>query len=851
MSATTTTRILLSVQEEQSCSLDESLESPLLPLHHSNSENTAALFTCSLNPLLEEEEQFLNAAELYSLPSLYPGSRSNIRKILAATWFGCAGRTIWIQTLLPILVHVLYPEEPGRVGYVTAAMGGTQVLAGLFTQHCIAPVWKRNELLQWASLIGLLALAILFDAVLFEIEWWWLLGGLCTWSFMWGITDTVMPALFADSLPEHSESLYYTRASRVIRSSNTVGPVLVFLLFLFVLEDEWTMKNCALIVALGLGLCTPMVVLLCCLQEIDEEQELLFDDMPRTDSNANSKENAVNSVNITEETVVLTAVLEDSQTSSGIESLVVCGGYKQSTIVPLLVTVSSILSGIASGISIRYFPVFMIKEMELLPTRALPLCIMTPLGQALTKFIAKHSAKYTGASIVSAVLQSIFVCLLLLMLYCHTQGMPVWIVSVFYVGQAFLMNSSTSLTQSILLATVPEQQAKKWVLAEMVQLLVWSAGAGFGGYLVRTQGVLAPFYATAAIQAVSTLLAVILCFVGPKWLQINPILFPSDSSQLFDHVATTDFDNSDYETSGQPYENFQDSREIICDNSSSSSQTEDFFFDCESGASREATATYDIDTRCCVNNDDRPAHVPAGSSTHVVPDNVLMSCHGNEQRAASSWKYTQKWRQEGSVWNIHTLPNPWYVQIREAYPHYIHGFSKGGYPVVYERPGKMKLKVLLRSGCSISDMTRWYTFFMEYLSNCVEPPEGLREGPWGFVVVMDMQGAGISLLSSDVLSYLKQAGEINSAHYPLSMKRSLLINAGSLVANVWKGVRKVLPESVHTEVYKSPSSLTEFIDIDQIPREYGGISPYQLGRHPHEVALQQLVQALSSRSPQT
>lgn len=214
------------------------------------------------------------------------------------------------------------------------------------------------------------------------------------------------------------------------------------------------------------------------------------------------------------------------------------------------------------------------------------------------------------------------------------------------------------------------------------------------------------------------------------------------------------------------------------------------------------------------------------------------------------WKATQQWRQVEQVWQIHTLPNPWYRRIKEAYPHCIHGISKDGYPVIYEKPGKMKLKELFREGCTIADMTRWYTFFMEYLSNCVVTTESRRHqggaADWGFMVVMDMRGAGISMLSRDVLSYLKQAGKINATHYPLSMKRSFLVHANSMVAKVWIGVKAVLPESVHVEVFQSPTSLFTYIDEDQIPPEYGGSSPFELGQHPDELALCSLLQGLSN-----
>jgi hypothetical protein len=93
---------------------------------------------------------------------------------------------------------------------------------------------------------------------------------------------------------------------------------------------------------------------------------------------------------------------------------------------------------------------------------------------------------------------------------------------------------------------------------------------------------------------------------------------------------------------------------------------------------------------------------------------------------------------------------------------------------------------------------------MEFLSNCVQedirvklrqgnPNSSSPDSPtWGFVVVMDTEGIGVSVLSSDVLAYLKRAGEINAAHYPLRMKRSFLIKSGSIISKPWSAV-KVLP----------------------------------------------------------
>ena len=259
--------------------------------------------------------------------------------------------------------------------------------------------------------------------------------------------------------------------------------------------------------------------------------------------------------------------------------------------------------------------------------------------------------------------------------------------------------------------------------------------------------------------------------------------------------------------------------------------------------------------RRCVFADGSPAYVPQGDSPDSIPENYLSFCGGREDKAGKMWTVTQQWRREHDIWRIHTRPNVWFPRIKQAYPHFVHGYSKLGHPVIYEQPGKMNLKELFRDGCQVSDMLRHYAFFLEFISNhvCTKPDVRSKLGPkapphssstWGILVVLDVQGAGISHLSGDVLTYLKNAGDINSAHYPLSMKRAFLVNSPFWLAGVWSTVKGILPESVQVDILsssKTGAALREFIDEDQIPSEYGGSSQYSLGDHPFEVELRDLV----------
>ena len=299
----------------------------------------------------------------------------------------------------------------------------------------------------------------------------------------------------------------------------------------------------------------------------------------------------------------------------------------------------------------------------------------------------------------------------------------------------------------------------------------------------------------------------------------------------------------------------------------------DDFFDCRSNLSDaedvwEPTGVADVtindsekcvyrNYKCVYPSDNTPCYCTPGNAAREVPANFVAFFHGNHERASKAWHATQQWRRDKHVWKIHTQPHEWYGRIKEAYPHFIHGYSKAGFPVVYEQPGKMRLKELFRSGCKIDDMLFHYKFFIEYMANNLSfqdecrnllcpNSERLETSKWGFMVVMDVKGAGLSNLSGEVIMYLKQAGDINSAHYPLSIKRAFVVNAPFWLAGAWSGLKGILPDTVQVDLLsesKYPNALKEFIDEEQIPPEYGGTSPYKLGEHPYEIAMQELAES--------
>lgn len=327
-----------------------------------------------------------------------------------------------------------------------------------------------------------------------------------------------------------------------------------------------------------------------------------------------------------------------------------------------------------------------------------------------------------------------------------------------------------------------------------------------------------------------------------------------------------------------------------------SDDSDDQFFDCldeielgpseepessinnDDGKSSSAAINYDrqiatYSRRKVRYSDGTDAYVPANESISSIPPGYLSMHNNNQVKSQTKYEATQQWRRSERIHCIHSRHHAWFHKIKAAYPHVIHGFTPDGMPVVYEAPGKMNLKELLRNGCHVKDMIFHYCYMMEYLSNIEsvlsevnanelnqdwqEPLAAYAHAkqmrlqndtvPFGFVVVMDISGATPSSLSSDVMTYLKQAGDINSSHYPGSMRRAILVQAPFWLGSMWKAVKGILPSSVTTDLLSGSQTmnggLKQYIAEDQIPVEYGGTSPFKLGEHPFEIGFKKLAES--------
>ena len=167
---------------------DDSLAEPLLgsDTNITSTSNGRAIGDEYEEPVVDDPQQAEN-----------PPLSRNIRLVLIYTVFAFAGRSLWSQSVLATYVFLLTNNNAEAVGFITAAMGLAQLLAS-FPSGVLADRYRRDSILRVASVAGCAAIGMTVFSV-YQESYIYLVASLSAWGVVWGIANTSLSALFADS----------------------------------------------------------------------------------------------------------------------------------------------------------------------------------------------------------------------------------------------------------------------------------------------------------------------------------------------------------------------------------------------------------------------------------------------------------------------------------------------------------------------------------------------------------------------------------------------------------------------------------------------------------------------------
>ena len=408
----------------------------------------------------------------------------NIDFVLLYSFLIFAGRSMWSQTVLSAYIYLLRDGDTEAVGLITAIMGISQLVVS-FPAGALADRYRRDLLLRASSLVG--TAAVVATVLALRTRSYGVLAvALATWGCFWGLAYTCVSALFADSIEDGDRSYWFTRRTIVIKVGGMMGPATALVMFA-ILGDSWTVQECSFVMTCGQCLCMPAILLLCFM----------------------SDDHSLSNIDVGGEDVSTDNDLESSSDESNTEaappSSGICFCLSYDRCVPALVAFADVLGGIAAGMSIRYFPIFFLNNLQLGPVIVQVLYILSPACQIPLSILAQRGAKRFGRCQMTVGMKWIGVCLFVGVILSYKANLPRWLTCALWIGRTSCINSTSALTKSIIMDAVPKSERGKWSALESLNMFSWSGSAFLGGILVEHWSILFNFSITSFLQFVATL----------------------------------------------------------------------------------------------------------------------------------------------------------------------------------------------------------------------------------------------------------------------------------------------------------------------------------------------------------
>ncbi|CAM9955955.1 unnamed protein product [Ectocarpus sp. 12 AP-2014] len=248
--------------------------------------------------------------------------------------------------------------------------------------------------------------------------------------------------------------------------------------------------------------------------------------------------------------------------------------------------------------------------------------------------------------------------------------------------------------------------------------------------------------------------------------------------------------------------------------------------------------------------DDMEDEGQEGVDSSSIPERYILGCGGDVAEAGRRWKATVEWRKENKVDEILETSQPHFHECRQVFPVFLHGRSRKGMPVLWERIGKVDLAKANELELPLSVLTPNYVFLNECVWRLILDKGENDNDDAQFITVEDVAGVRPWHLTPKVLSVLRALTGTMKAHYVERCHKSYIINAPRAFTALWRVVSAMLDARTRAKISILGTNyleeMKEEIDISQIPPEYGGSSGRAIDDSDDERKIQALVARLNS-----
>eukprot|EP00039_Didymoeca_costata_P019048 m.336036 g.336036 ORF g.336036 m.336036 type:complete len:474 (-) comp17739_c0_seq1:3189-4610(-) len=402
--------------------------------------------------------------------------------------FGMAD-SVWIGSVLASFVYILANGSNTAVGLVEAAEGATILLVAIPIGY-FADKGSKSKVVIFGGVVLLVAIAVssfvVWEAAEDENEkpkWSiWVMGAtMCLWGIASAVSNGPAQALLADSVEEGDRTTWYTFLFVAYIGGSILGPTVALIIFKR-FGDHWTLQELRNVFLAGMAL-----------EGVASVTMFVLRDIPKKPKES-SKEKEANEAS------------EISKTC--------CYGLITKKAIPVVLFLSSVVSALGSGMTVKFFPLYFQNNLKLDPSGVQVVYILVPVAMSILSGLSTFLAAHIGRVFCMVWFNLMGIgCLVAMSLL--SDKLPQLPLCAIYIIRTGLMNATYPLNESILMDTVPETQRARWKSLESVAQFGWCGSAVIGGLVSDKHGYERTFIITAGIQALATLILIPLIFIVP------------------------------------------------------------------------------------------------------------------------------------------------------------------------------------------------------------------------------------------------------------------------------------------------------------------------------------------------
>eukprot|EP00123_Amoebidium_parasiticum_P018179 comp24125_c0_seq1/m.43768 comp24125_c0_seq1/g.43768 ORF comp24125_c0_seq1/g.43768 comp24125_c0_seq1/m.43768 type:complete len:461 (-) comp24125_c0_seq1:210-1592(-) len=401
------------------------------------------------------------------------------------TFFDGLAMGMWNYAILGPYLFALCKDNK-HAGYAEGVQGTLQALAAI-PAGLLADKYRRDTVLKGSAAIGLVGMVVTLAGLYQFFNNWYenyllLTAGLGIFGLYMGAWSPPMYAIYADSVASGQRSKYEMYRYILSIASLASGPITNVVLFAY-MGDDWGMPQMTVIFAVGISL------------HIISIGSLAFFNDDKT-AKEQSKAICEDTNSEAEEDAAILRRLEAAEKRKG-----GCFSWLHVSMVPAIVATSDIVFGLASGMTIKFFPIYFAEKLHLSPITVNILFVLDPFTEVCFSLIAQRLSLKVGRVEVTLAFKAIGVALLTAMALFpdYWEAQP-YVLCAVYIIRSALINCVVPLTRSILMDYVASEKRGLWNSLESVAGFGWSGSAVVGGLIVDLYGYEASFGFTAFIQ---------------------------------------------------------------------------------------------------------------------------------------------------------------------------------------------------------------------------------------------------------------------------------------------------------------------------------------------------------------